>query len=97
MTSDLEREVVLKQNEWLREHYNTRTEHAGLFQKLRRCCVCLQASCADQAACRAEFAEWTQKRWDAAVEKQLDATLGPEMVQVTETGEQIPLGRVRKT
>jgi hypothetical protein len=97
VTSDLERKAVLEQNEWLRERYNTRTEHAELFQKLRRCCICLQASCADQVACRAEFEEWTKKRWDAAVDERLDEKLGPEMVRVTETGEQIPLGRIRKT
>lgn len=71
MTSDVEREVVLKQNEWLREHYNTRTEHAGLFQKLRRCCICLKSSCGNPGPCRAEFEEWTKKRWDAAVDEEL--------------------------
>ncbi len=70
MTSDVEREAVLWQNDLLREHY--RTQHPGLFQKLRRCCVCLQSSCADQSACRTAFAEWTERKWDRAVETELD-------------------------
>jgi hypothetical protein len=92
VTSDLEREVVLAQNDALRERF--RTSRPEVFQKLRRCCICLRSSCGNPEPCRAEFAEWTQKKWDAAVERQLDATLGPEMVRITDTGEQTQLGRV---
>lgn len=66
MTSDEEREAVLWQNDLLRERY------PGLFQKLRRCCICLQSSCSDLSACRAAFAEWTERKWDRAVEAELD-------------------------
>ena len=69
MTSDLEREVVLAQNDALRERF--RWGVPDTFQKLRRCCICLQASCADQAACRAEFATWAERKWNDAVDKQL--------------------------
>lgn len=57
-TTDEERDIVLRQNEAL---------PSARFQRLRRCCICLQASCADQAACRAEFAQWAERKWDTAV------------------------------
>jgi len=70
VTSDLEREWVLEQNDELRRRF--RVSQPEVFQKLRRCCICLQSSCLQQALCRAEFAEWAQKKWDSAVVKQLD-------------------------
>jgi hypothetical protein len=90
VTSDVERAAVLWQNEMLREHY--RTANPGLFQKLRRCCICLQSSCSDQSACRAEFETWTQKRWDRSVEAELDRRdphRGP-YVRVAEDGTMTP-------
>ena len=70
MTSDLERELVLEQNDRLRERF--RTSNPGVFQKLRRCCICLQSSCSDQSACRETFAVWAERKWNKAVDDQLD-------------------------
>ncbi len=91
MTSDVEREAVLWQNEMLRERYYS-SKYPGLFQKLRRCCICLGNFCIEQALCRAEFEEWTQQRWDRAVEAELDRRdphRGP-YVLVGEDGSQTP-------
>ena len=80
MTSDEEREVVLQQNDALRERFINRSDYRvrqgplrqDIFQRLRRCCICLQASCVDQSACRAEFAEWTERKWNNAVDERLN-------------------------
>jgi len=69
MTSDIERNVVLEQNDALRERF--KHSKPELFQRLRRCCICLLASCEDQAACRAEFARWAENQWDDAVDEAL--------------------------
>jgi hypothetical protein len=68
-TTDEERHVILQQNDALRRRGDGK--NGRLFQRLRRCCICLQNSCADQAACRAEFTEWAERKWDAAVDKHL--------------------------
>ena len=65
VTSDEERDAVLWQNEMLRERYK------DSFQRLRRCCICLQGECADRGVCRAEFAAWTERKWNQAVDAQL--------------------------
>jgi hypothetical protein len=67
-TTDEEREVILAQNDQLRNRF--RISRPETFQRLRRCCICLQASCADQGACRAEFAAWATAKWDTAVREE---------------------------
>ena len=74
MTSDLERDVVLEQNDRLREQFKNTSP--DLFQKLRRCCICLLGSCEDQAACRTEFAAWAEGQWDDAVDEALSNRAG---------------------
>jgi hypothetical protein len=64
VTSQIEREAVLRQNELLRQHYS---HVPGLFQKLRRCCICLQNSCVDLSACSSEFETWTKANWEHEV------------------------------
>ena len=80
MTSDEERCLVLQLNEWLRERCSLLKPE--LFQKLRRCCICLGSQCADLGACRAEFARWGEKHWDRAVEKELERRHGTVLTAV---------------
>jgi hypothetical protein len=85
-TTDEEREIVLRQNDALREQLINRSDYRvpqgpfrpDTYRRLRRCALCLQGSCADQAACRAEFATWTERIWDAAVRAEC-AARGKEM------------------
>lgn len=65
VTSDLEREAVLRQNELLRD-----PRFKDCFQALRRCCVCLRGSCEDKASCSAEFEAWTKSKWAAELGKE---------------------------
>jgi hypothetical protein len=70
-TTTEERDIVLHQNEELRRRF--RISRPDMYQRLRRCCICLQPSCADLSECREEFARWAEHKWDAAVEVQLRA------------------------
>ena len=74
MTDD-ERRVVLEMNDWLR---NKLAWNSPLYQKLRRCCACMQSACADRSACRAEFSAWAERKWDTAVAEEC-AARGKEM------------------
>lgn len=59
VTSDIEREAILLQNELLRE-----PRFAAVRARLRRCCVCARRRCKDRQACRDELELWTRARWD---------------------------------
>lgn len=69
-TNDVERAVVLEQNDQLRERF--RVSSPETFQKLRRCCICLLNTCKDMSACREEFAVWAEQKWNRAVDIELD-------------------------
>lgn len=71
MTTDEERDWVLRQNAMLP------TYPPGLYQRLRRCCICLLPKCAEQAACRATFEEWSRAKWARELER-VHATRAPE-------------------
>ncbi len=59
-TTDDERDWVLRQNAML---------PPALYQRLRRCVVCLEPQCADSAACRTDFDAWTRAKWAKELEK----------------------------
>jgi hypothetical protein len=61
ITTDEEREPILSQNNWLFQTY------PHLFQRLRRCAICLANECAEPYACQREFQDWQDRERQKAV------------------------------
>lgn len=63
MTTDEQRDIVLRQNDAL-----PRAERPSL----RRCCICLRSigDCAKPDDCRAQFAQWAERKWTDALAKE---------------------------
>lgn len=62
VTSDEERDIVLRQNDALPPDYR---------RSLRRCPICLNTGgCPSPSICRLELAEWAKRKWTAELEKE---------------------------